>query len=50
MDLTDEQWEAIRRSIPELELDGTTARGGRLWRDPRDVLNAILWGRDSTEP
>jgi len=43
MDLTDEQWEAIRSSIPEPEREGTTARGGRPWRDPRDVLNAILW-------
>ena len=43
MDLTDEQWEAIRSSVPEPEREGTTARGGRPWRDPRDVLNAILW-------
>ena len=43
MDLTDEQWEAIRGSIPAAEQQGTTARGGRPWRDPRDVLNAILW-------
>jgi transposase len=43
MDLTDEQWEAIRSSIPEPEREGTTVRGGRPWRDPRDVLNAILW-------
>jgi transposase len=43
MDLTDEQWEAIRDSIPEPERQGTTERGGRPWRDPRDVLNAILW-------
>jgi len=43
MDLTDAQWESIRDSIPEPERQGTTARGGRPWRDPRDVLNAILW-------
>jgi transposase len=43
MDLTDEQWEAIRASIPEPERQGTTGRGGRPWRDPRDVLNGILW-------
>jgi transposase len=43
MDLTDEQWEAIRSSIPEPEREGPTARGGRPWRDPRDVLNGILW-------
>jgi transposase len=43
MDLTDEQWEAVRGSIPEPERQGTTERGGRPWRDPRDVLNGILW-------
>jgi transposase len=43
MDLTDEQWEAIRSHIPEPERQGTTERGGRPLRDPRDVLNGILW-------
>ena len=43
MDLTDEQWEAARPCIPEPERQGTTERGGRPWRDPRDVLNGILW-------
>jgi len=43
MDLTDEQWEAVRESIPEPERERTTERGGRPWRDPRDVLNGILW-------
>jgi transposase len=43
MDLTDEQWEAIRSCIPERERQRTTERGGRPWRDPRDVLNGILW-------
>jgi transposase len=43
MDLTDAQWAAIRGSIPEPERQGTTAKGGRPWRDPRDVLNGILW-------
>jgi transposase len=43
MDLTEEQWEAIRGSVPGPERQGTTARGGRPWRDPRDVLNGILW-------
>jgi transposase len=43
MDLTEEQWEAIRSSVPGPEREGTTARGGRPWRDPRDVLNGILW-------
>lgn len=48
MDLTDEQWEAIRDSIPEPEQQGTSARGGRPWRDPRDVLNARLPRRSPT--
>ena len=43
MDLTDEQWAAVRGSIPEAERLGTTERGGRPWRDPRDVLNGMLW-------
>ena len=43
MDLTDEQWEAIRRFIPEPERLRTSEKGGRPWRDPRDVLNGILW-------
>jgi transposase len=43
MDLTDEQWEAIRRFIPEPEKLQASKKGGRPWRDPRDVLNGILW-------
>ena len=43
MDLTDEQWDAIRRHVPGKERQGTSAKGGRPWRDPRDVLNGILW-------
>ena len=43
MDLTDAQWDFIRGSIPDPELERTTNRGGRPWRDPRDVLNGILW-------
>ena len=43
MDLTDEQWTAIRPSIPGPEKKGTTKEGGRPWRDPRDVLNGVLW-------
>ena len=43
MDLTDAQWEAIRESVPGPELAVTTPRGGRPWRDPRDVLNGMLW-------
>ena len=41
MDLTDEQWEVLAPLIPEppRRTDGR----GRPWRDPRDVLNGILW-------
>lgn len=43
MELNDEQWEAIRRYVPGRERRVTTEKGGRPWRDPRDVLNGILW-------
>ncbi len=43
MDLTNAQWEAVRNLVPEQERVRTTALGGRPWRDPRDVLNGILW-------
>ncbi len=41
MDLTDEQWEILEPLIPDppRREDGR----GRPWRDPRDVLNGILW-------
>ena len=41
MDLTDEQWEMLESLIPEppRRADGR----GRPWRDPRDILNGILW-------
>ena len=41
MDLTNEQWEILEPLIPEppRREDGR----GRPWRDPRDVLNGILW-------
>ncbi len=41
MDLTDEQWEILKPlliPVPPRRSDGK----GRPWRDPRDVLNAIL--------
>ena len=43
MDLKDEQWEAIKRYVPGKERQRTTPAGGRPWRDPRDVLNGVLW-------
>ncbi len=42
-DLTNAQWEVIRHLIPEPEVVRTGLRGGRPWRDPRDVMNGILW-------
>lgn len=41
MDLTDEQWEILEPLIPHppRRSDGK----GRPRRDPRDVLNGILW-------
>jgi transposase len=41
MDLADEQWKLLEPLIPEppRRKDGR----GRPWRDPRDVLNGILW-------
>lgn len=41
MDLTDQQWAAVEPllPVPEVREDGR----GRPWRDPRDVLNGILW-------
>lgn len=43
MDLTEEQWKVIRPFIPEPEVERVSEKGGRPWRDPRDVLNGILW-------
>jgi transposase len=41
MDLTDQQWAKLEPHIPKPRVrdDGR----GRPWRDPRDVLNGILW-------
>src|SRR5215212_7535683 len=41
MDLTDQQWDILEPLNPDppRREDGR----GRPWRDPRDVLNAILW-------
>jgi transposase len=43
VDLRDEQWTAIKRFVPGRERKRTSPQGGRPWRDPRDVLNGILW-------
>jgi len=42
MDLTDEQWAVIEPLLPEQERL-LTRRRGRPWRNPRQVLNGILW-------
>lgn len=41
MDLTDKQWVVVEPLLPKRprRADGR----GRPWRDPRDVVNAILW-------
>src|SRR5688572_9916911 len=41
MDLTDKQWAVIEPmfSKPRRRADGR----GRPWRDPRDIVNAVLW-------
>jgi transposase len=41
MDLTDEPWEVLKAIIPvpRRRPDGR----GRPWRDPRVVLNGMLW-------
>ena len=41
MDLTDAQWSFIESLIPTPPC--RPDRRGRPWRDPRDVLNGILW-------
>jgi len=43
VDLTDEQWDAIRSCFPSRERKRTTKKGGRPWRDPRDVINGVMW-------
>jgi transposase len=43
MDLTDQQWDVVRPYLPGPEQTRTTPKGGRPWRDPRDVLNGVLW-------
>jgi transposase len=41
MDLTDKQWEILAPLLPPEKV--REDRRGRPWRDPRDVLNGILW-------
>jgi transposase len=41
MDLTEEQWELVRPLLPKPRV--RRDRRGRPWRDPRDVVNGILW-------
>ncbi len=41
MDLTDAQWSFLEILMPTPS--HRPARRGRPWRDPRDVLNGILW-------
>jgi transposase len=41
MDLTDAQWTILAPLLPKPRV--RRDRRGRPWRDPRDVLNGILW-------
>jgi transposase len=41
MDLTDDQWAVLAPLLPAPRV--RRDRRGRPWRDPRDVLNGILW-------
>src|SRR5579863_2742482 len=41
MDLTDAQWAILAPLLPKPRR--RPDRRGRPWRDPRDVLNGILW-------
>lgn len=43
MDLTDQQWGAIKGCFPPDELKPPGEKGGRPWRSSRDVLNGVLW-------
>ena len=43
MDLTDQQWAAVSSCFPEAERSSPGPKGGRPYRDPRDVLNGVLW-------
>lgn len=42
MELTDKQWEILKPLLPAEQLK-KGGRRGRPYRDPRDVLNGILW-------
>lgn len=41
MELTDEQWEIVRRRLPAEEF--RTGVRGRPWADAREVLGGVLW-------
>lgn len=41
MDLTERQWKRLEPLLPKPRV--RKDRRGRPWRDPRDVLNGVLW-------
>ena len=43
MELTDEQWEAVRHHLPEEEFASPGPKGGRPYLDARSILGAVLW-------
>ena len=48
MDLTDAQYEILLPLLPEEDL--VTGKRGRPWRDPRDILNGVLWVMRTVAP
>jgi len=43
MELTDEQWDAVRRHLPREELGSPGPKGGRPFQDARSILDGVLW-------
>jgi transposase len=43
MELTNAQWSEIEHCFPASERNRPGAQGGRPFRNPRDVLNGVLW-------
>jgi transposase len=41
VDLTEPQWKFIESCLPKPRVHSD--RRGRPWRDPRDILDGILW-------
>jgi transposase len=46
MGLTERQWQIVEPFLPKPRV--REDRRGRPWRDPRDVLNGVLWACAAT--